>query len=385
MAHMHFDVAVIGGGMVGAATALGLAKQGKRVAIVEGYQPKSFESSQDLDIRISAISKSSVDLLEQLGAWPHIQSKRVYPYSGLETWELENCCTRFDAADLDLPLLGYMVENRVLQLGIWEALSEDSNVTFYCPDSLVSMTTNEQGKHLELSSGDVLSASLVVGADGANSKVRQIAGIGVTAWDYRQDCMLINVDTDCLDVDVTWQWFTPSGPRSYLPMGEGKGCLVWYDSPQRIKQLAQLSVAELQAEIERCFPKRVGHVTVKDSASFPLKRRHAQHYCKEGVVLVGDSAHTINPLAGQGVNLGFKDVTALLTTLSGDDYSLDNLEQYQQLRKTDNLIMQTAMDVFYVGFSNNLGPVKMLRNVGLKLADSAGPLKHQALKYALGL
>ncbi|GAB7219485.1 FAD-dependent oxidoreductase [Vibrio comitans] len=385
MAHMHFDVAVIGGGMVGAATALGLAKQGKQVAIIEGYQPKPFEHTQGLDIRISAISKSSVDLLKQLGAWPHIQNKRVFPYSGLETWELENCCTRFDAADLDLTLLGYMVENRVLQLGIWEALSEYSNVTFYCPDSLVSMKTTGQGQLLDLSSGEALSASLVVGADGANSKVRQIAGIGVTAWDYRQDCMLINVETDCLDIDVTWQWFTPSGPRSYLPMGEGKGCLVWYDSPERIKQLAQLNTVELQTEIQRCFPARVGHVTVKDFASFPLKRRHAQHYCKDGVALVGDAAHTINPLAGQGVNLGFKDVTALLTTLSDDDYSLRNLQKYQQLRKTDNLIMQTAMDVFYVGFSNNIGPVKMLRNVGLKLADSAGPLKHQALKYALGL
>ncbi|CAM4036399.1 FAD-dependent oxidoreductase [Vibrio neonatus] len=382
---MHFDVAVIGGGMVGAATALGLAKQGKRVAVVEGYKPEPFSASQALDIRISAISKSSVDLLQQLGAWSHVQSKRVFPYMGLETWELDNCRTRFDASSLQLPLLGYMVENRVLQLGIWQALQAYSNVSFYCPDALVDMKTSELGKQIELSSGEQISTSLVVGADGANSKVRHIAGIGVTAWDYRQDCMLINVETDCADTDVTWQWFTPQGPRSYLPMGAGQGCLVWYDSPKRIKQLSQLTPEALKLEIEACFPERIGTVSVNNFASFPLKRRHVQHYCKESVVLVGDSAHTINPLAGQGVNLGFKDVQGLLEVLEEGDYSLDNLKRYQKLRRTDNLLMQTAMDAFYLGFSNNIGPVKLLRNMGLKLADRAGPIKDQALKYALGL
>ncbi|OBT12875.1 2-octaprenyl-3-methyl-6-methoxy-1,4-benzoquinol hydroxylase [Vibrio sp. UCD-FRSSP16_10] len=385
MTQTHVDVAVVGGGMVGAAVALGLAKQGKQVAIIEGYQPRAYDPSQAHDIRISAISKTSIDLLQRLGAWPHIQSKRVYPYTGLETWELDNCHTKFDAASLDLPLLGYMVENRILQLGIWQAIEPLSNVTFYCPDSLVSIKDHNQGKLIELSSGKTITANLVVGADGANSQVRQSAGIGVTAWDYRQDCMLINVETDCEDIDVTWQRFSASGPRSYLPIGEGFACLVWYDSPSRIKQLSQLSPAELKNEIEAFFPSRVGKVTVNDFASFPLKRRHAQHYCKEGIVLVGDSAHTINPLAGQGVNLGFKDVSALLEVLVDGDYSLENLLQYQKARKTDNLMMQTAMDAFYLGFSNDIAPIKMLRNIGLKLADRAGPLKHQALRYALGL
>ncbi|CAM2905018.1 FAD-dependent oxidoreductase [Vibrio rarus] len=385
MTKTHYDVAVIGGGMVGAATALGLANQGKTVAIIEGRQPRAFDATQQHDIRISAISKTSVDLLERLGAWSFIQSKRVYPYTGLQTWELDNCYTRFDAASLDLPLLGYMVENRLLQLGLWEAMQPFANIRFYCPDALVSMDVSSAEKQITLSSGKEITADLIVGADGAHSKVRQSVGIGITAWDYRQDCLLINVDTDCQDTDVTWQWFTASGPRSYLPMGEGAGCLVWYDSPKRIKQLSQLDPAALKLEIETHFPKRVGNVTVKNHASFPLKRRHAHQYYKEGVVLVGDSAHTINPLAGQGVNLGFKDVSALLQALQDSDDMFSSLHTYQSARKADNLMMQTAMDVFYLGFSNNIGPFKILRNIGLKLADNAGPLKHQALKYALGL
>lgn len=385
MTKNRFDVAVVGGGMVGAAMALGLVKQGKKVALIEGVEPKPYQASQPLDIRISAISKSSVDLLESLGAWQHIKSMRVFAYRGLETWEHENCHTRFDAASLGLPLLGYMVENRLIQLGIWQELEAFEGIELFCPDTLDRVVFDDGKADIVLNSGVKLQADLIVGADGANSKVRQQANIGITAWDYRQDCMLINVHTDAQEVDITWQWFTPHGPRSYLPMGEGKACLVWYDSPERIKQLSQLTHQQLKQEIEMHFPSRVGEVSVDSVASFPLKRRHAHKYVNRGAVLVGDSAHTINPLAGQGVNLGFKDVAALLKTLSSGDYSYENLAKYQKVRKADNLLMQTAMDAFYLGFSNDLPPIKLLRNIGLRLADSAGPLKHKALKYALGL
>lgn len=385
MTKKRFDVAVVGGGMVGAATALGLALQGKRVAVIEGFAPKAFDAEQEMDIRISAISRASVELLKKLQVWDDIESMRVHPYSVLETWEWEGFNTRFDAVDLKLDNMGYMVENRIIQLGLWQSLEIHQNVTLFCPDRIDTFAHIDDGIDLLLDSGESLECKLLVGADGANSQVRQMSGIGLTAWDYRQHCMLINVETSSREQDTTWQWFTPSGPRSFLPLGNGKACLVWYDKPETIKALSQMKPAELASQITSAFPERLGDIKVEQSASFPLKRRHAQSYYKANLVLVGDSAHTINPLAGQGVNLGFKDVAALLEVLESGDYSKESLARYESTRRTDNLLMQGAMDAFYLGFSNSILPLKMARNVGLKLANNAGPVKQQALKYALGL
>ncbi|MFH0265677.1 2-octaprenyl-3-methyl-6-methoxy-1,4-benzoquinol hydroxylase [Vibrio rumoiensis] len=390
-----FDVVIIGGGMVGAALAIGLAKQKKSVALIEGKAPLAFDASQPMDLRVSAISKSSVELLTQLGAWHSIEEKRVTPYLGLETWEHPECRTRFHADDLNLDKLGYMVENRLLQLGLWEQFDSYPNLMVMCPDSLNHLEFDENATKVHLDSGQCLEAQWVVGADGANSKVRQQANIGITAWDYRQRCMLINVAMPSLadeqKRDITWQWFTPNGPRSFLPLattadGTHQGSLVWYDSPKRIKQLQSLSSAALRQEVLDHFPKELGDITVLQAGSFPLTRRHAQKYYANRCVLVGDSAHTINPLAGQGVNLGFKDVAVLLDTIA--DKGLDSEQafvDYQKQRRTDNLLMQTGMDFFYKTFSNDIPPLKLLRNMVLKAAEHSGEIKKQVLKYALGL
>ncbi|MFM2590685.1 2-octaprenyl-3-methyl-6-methoxy-1,4-benzoquinol hydroxylase [Vibrio sp. TBV020] len=388
-----FDVAVIGGGMVGAATAIGFAKQGRRVVVVEGSKPQSFSPEQPLDIRVSAISEHSVSILNELDAWEAIKQMRVCPYRRLETWEHPECRTRFHAESLNMEQLGYIIENRLIQLGLWQQLESLDNVTLYCPDTLEDIEFGDVNQ-VKLASGKTLSANLVVGADGANSKVRQLAGIGITAWDYRQHCMLINVETELPQQDITWQQFTPSGPRSFLPLAplrtDGKeisqGSLVWYDSPSRIKRLSSMSPAQLREEVLACFPSELGDIKVLQSGSFPLTRRHAQSYFANQCVLVGDSAHTINPLAGQGVNLGFKDVEALLKVTEGKGELMDSvLAQYERKRRPDNLLMQSGMDFFYKGFSNDIAPLKLVRNAALKIAENTGPLKAQVLKYALGL
>ncbi|WEJ89990.1 MAG: 3-demethoxyubiquinol 3-hydroxylase [Klebsiella huaxiensis] len=385
------DVVIVGGGMVGGALALGLAQRGFTVTVIEKNALPTFDATSVPDVRISAISASSVGLLKSLGVWDSVRAMRAHAYRQLETWEWESAHVAFNAAELELPELGYMVENNVLQLALWQALEAHAQVSLHVGASLKEMRHEETHASLTLTDDNQYDARLVIGADGANSQVRQLAGIGVQAWQYQQSCMLISVQ--CVDDpgDSTWQQFTPTGPRAFLPLFDHWASLVWYDTPARIRQLQGMNMAQLRQEIARHFPSRLGEVTPLSAGAFPLTRRHALQYVKPGLALVGDAVHTIHPLAGQGVNLGYRDVDALLDILSrarehGEEWaSLPVLKRYQARRRADNLIMQTGMDLFYAGFSNDLAPIRMLRNIGLMAAGRAGVLKRQALKYALGL
>ena len=387
----HCDIAIIGGGMVGALAAALLAPPGLSIRVIEARTPKAFSPEQTPDLRVSAISATSVRLLQQAGAWEAIIAMRAWPYQRLEACEWQGFSTHFAAQELDCEYLGYMVENRIIQLGLWQALAQWHNVMIDCPNGLAGLTQHEGGAELLLEGGQQLQARLVLACDGAESRTRKLAGIGVTAWDYAQHCMLISIEGDGLEPDTTWQQFFPSGPRAFLPMGLRQGSLVWYDQKERIKELAALDNASLARQVAAHFPPRLGNITVLDKGSFPLRRRHANDYVKGAVVLLGDAAHTINPLAGQGVNLGFKDVAALSELLHQaveaglDIAAAERLQRYQRQRRPDNLLMQSAMDLCYHTFSNDLFPLKLLRNLGLKAAEHSGPLKTRVMKYAMGL
>ncbi|WP_417605310.1 FAD-dependent monooxygenase [Oceanimonas baumannii] len=385
------DIAIVGGGMVGALAAAMLAPAGLTIRVLESRQPAEFSPEQLHDLRISSISAASVRLLQQAGAWDAIMKMRAWSYQRLEASEWQGFATRFSADELDCEYLGYMVENRIIQLGLWQVLALWHNVTIDCPQMLDRLEQNAKGALLTLGDGSQLQARLVLACDGAESRVRQMAGIGVTAWDYDQQCMLISVQGEQLEQDITWQQFCSSGPRALLPLGNGRASLVWYDSQARIAQLAAMSNQELNAAVAAHFPPRLGPVTVLGKGHFPLRRRHANQYVKGCVVLLGDAAHTINPLAGQGVNLGFKDVAAISELVhqaveQGEDIAApDMLRRFERQRRPDNLLMQGAMDVFYQAFSNELPPLRLLRNLGLKAAEHSGPLKKQVMKYAMGL
>ncbi|MDU1434723.1 MAG: 2-octaprenyl-3-methyl-6-methoxy-1,4-benzoquinol hydroxylase [Citrobacter freundii] len=353
MTNQPTEIAIVGGGMVGGALALGLAQHGFSVTVIEHAAPAPFVAGGQPDVRISAISSASVSLLKGLGVWDTVQGMRSHPYRRLETWEWENAHVMFDAAELKLPLLGYMVENTVLQQALWQALEVHPKVTLRVPASLLSLHQHHDRHELELADGEKISAKLVIGADGANSQVRKMAGIGIHAWQYAQSCMLITVQCEHSPGDSTWQQFTPDGPRAFLPLFDNWASLVWYDSPARIRQLQALNMPQLQAEIAKHFPSRLGNVTPVAAGAFPLTRRHALQYVQPGY---GES------WASQPV-----------------------LKRYQNRRMTDNFIMQSGMDLFYAGFSNNLQPLRIMRNLGLMAAERAGVLKRQALKYALGL
>ncbi|MDO4626459.1 MAG: FAD-dependent monooxygenase [Pasteurellaceae bacterium] len=385
------EIIIVGGGMVGAACALGLAQQGWQVQVIEHNALPNFDPIAPYDLRISAISVASVNLLKLLGAWQHIEKMRVYPYRGLETWEIDGFSTHFNCRELNLPELGFMVENNVIQRGLWQCFKDYPNLTANLDIKVKEAHYRGQNWTIFLDNGEQISAPIVIAADGANSQFRQLADIGLTGWQYRQSCLLILVETELHGQDTTWQQFFPSGPRAFLPLDHQQACLVWYDSPSRIRELKQLNPNQLEQQIEQHFPARLGKIKVLNANSFELTRRHAQDYVKQGVVLVGDAAHTINPLAGQGVNLGFKDVKALLEVAQNarqQHLSLADeatLARYQRQRKADNLLMQSGMDFFYKAFKEDLLPLKLARNLALLVADKATPIKKRALKYALGL
>ncbi|KGQ69952.1 2-octaprenyl-3-methyl-6-methoxy-1,4-benzoquinol hydroxylase [Chelonobacter oris] len=385
------EIIVVGGGMVGSAAALGLARLGVNVHLIERAALPHFEPGQAYDIRISAISAASVNLLNALQAWPKIAAMRTCPYRRLETWEIDGFSTQFHAQDLGLSELGYMVENNLIQLGLWQTFADYPNLTYSVNRDIRAAQKCGHDWQISVSGGERYAAPLLLACDGANSKLRQLAGIGLSGWQYRQSCLLILVDTALEQQDITWQQFFPTGPRAFLPLPGNQACLVWYDSPERIRHLQQLPLVSLNHEIQHAFPARLGEVKSKTTASFALTRRHAQTYFKNGIALLGDAAHTINPLAGQGVNLGFKDVKVLLDVIAeaqkcGQTITDEAvLRRYSRLRTPDNVLMQTGMDLFYKSFKETHLPLKILRNAALVAIDKALPIKKQALKYALGL
>ena len=391
-----FDFCVVGGGMVGSAMALGLAKFGFKVAIIEPCMPVPFEPQQPPDMRVSAISLTSQTLLQDLGVWAEIQNMRLCPYKRLSVWDKPSCRTDFDCSAIEQPHLGHIIENRLVQLGLHTVIGTDPQVVFYKGLKVTNITSTDVS-NITLEDGQIIAAKMLIGADGGHSAVRDAANIGVQGWQYAQQALGIQIKTYEVQQDITWQQFTPEGPMAFLPLYDGFASLVWYHSAADIQHLKSLSKAKLKQHIVQHFPADLVDFEVLDVASFPLTRMHANQYFKGNTVVIGDAAHTINPLAGQGVNLGFKDVAALLSVIRDELATNDRsavlqpshynhwLQQYQVARRRDNLVMMSAMDLLYSTFSNNNMPLKLLRNLGLKLANHAGPIKNNAMKYAMGL
>jgi 2-octaprenyl-3-methyl-6-methoxy-1,4-benzoquinol hydroxylase len=285
--------------------------------------------------------------------------------------------------------LGHIVENNLIQQALWANFP--SNLQLFCPATVTGFEQHADYASVTTAEFAELRAKLVIAADGGQSQLRQLAQIGVSGWQYQQSCLVVTVNTEYEQQDITWQQFNESGPRAFLPLPGKQGSLVWYDHHHKIKQLAALSKTALAEQIQQAFPAKLGNITVEQVASFPLARVHAKDYVKGRLVLVGDAAHSINPLAGQGVNLGFADAMLLSELLEqafaqGNDLAEPELlQQYQSIRQRENALMMSAMDLFYQSFSSSLPPVRFLRQLGLAVAEKAGPLKHWVSRYAVGI
>ena len=388
----NFDIVIVGGGMVGAAVACSLGGSTLKVAVVESALPQPFEISQPHDLRVSALSIASKNILETVGAWAGIESKRVCPFKRMRVWETAGD-TEFCSDAIDHPALGYIVENRITQLALLERLQAFDNITLISPANIKKIRyAPGEISEVELDDERILTAKVLVAADGGQSRVRQTVGLGVTSWDYKQHAMVIYIETAYEQQDITWQRFVPTGPQAFLPLTGNYGSIVWYQSPDEVTRLKTLSFEALKTELVATFPDCLGQVNkILGTASFPLKRQHAQNYVKPGIALVGDAAHMINPLAGQGVNIGLLDAAALGEVLieaakKGQDISdITVLKRYEKLRLHENLKMMTVMDVFYQVFSNEVLPLKLLRNLGLGLAERILPAKNLVMRNAMGL
>lgn len=389
----RYDVVVVGGGMVGAMLACALGDSTYRVAVLEARDPDPFDAEQPCDLRVSAISRASQQMFEAVGAWDKMLAMRTAPYRRMLVWDGEaGGETLFDSGDIAEPTLGHIIENRLIQIALRDRLLEFDNIDYLCPARCESLAVGEDDARLTLDDGRELLARLVVGADGANSRVRELVGIGHSASRYGHDAMVATVETELPQQDITWQRFVPSGPEALLPLPGHTASLVWYNSPEEIERLLALDEDAFLAEFEAKFPERLGGLNkLVGRGSFPLIRRHAERYVQSRIALVGDAAHTIHPLAGQGVNLGLMDAAVLAEILlTADERRFDPgqlraLRRYERWRRGHNHATQSAMDLFYHLFKPQPQPLRVLRSMALNIANRAPLIKHFCMRYAMGL
>ena len=376
MSMKSLDIIVAGGGMVGMAVANALAQSDFKVAVIESREPQSFDISQDYDLRVSAVTLETVDFLKNIDVWDSVIETRTCPLKAMRVWEESGFGdVTFDAKTIGEDNIGYIVENRILQLALWEKAESDANIKIFCPETHKNIHVDNDQVEVTLSNDEKIYSKLLVGADGARSSIREQFSFGVKSKQYDQSCLVANASVVNNSQNITWQRFTPSGPQAYLPLDDNTGSIVWYDSAEEIQSHVDLSNKDLSKKIMREFPREIGKVTIKDKASFPIFKQHVEKYVLDNVTLVGDSAHVINPLAGQGVNLGFQDAECLSRILKASRGRTENwassrsMIKYERERYFHNSAMMNLMNVFYYGFSNDNHPLKLVRNLALSFGN----------------
>ncbi len=389
-----YDLLIAGGGMVGSTLACALGDTDLKIALLEGLPLDRIRPGAELDSRVSAISRASQRIFAAVGAWDGIAASRVSPFRDMRVWDAAGFGSiHFDSAALGEPLLGWIIENRVIQFALLERARRLPAVELFCPAALDAAEALENGFwRVRLTDGREFTTRLLVGADGAQSKVRQWAGIATSGWGYDQNAVVANVRTAEPHQETAWQRFLPTGPLAFLPLADGRCSIVWAAPPARAEVLLALDESAFAEALAEAFDQRLGAIIeVGPRAAFPLRLQHTHAYVQPGLALIGDAAHVIHPLAGQGVNLGLLDAATLAEVIleavtAGQDVgSLKVLRRYERWRKGDNLLMMGLMDGFKRLFGNTLPPVRLARNLGLNLTDAAGPLKNLIARRAMGL
>jgi 2-octaprenylphenol hydroxylase len=392
-----FDCIVVGGGMVGLAVAALIAREERlrdwRVALLEPEPPRRLRE-EETDLRVSALSRASERILTAVGAWPAI-ALRAGAYVEMVVWDAAGTADgsdalRFSAAETGEPDLGHIAENARIQLALLDspALGRVTRLQ----TRLKALDCEAERPVLVLEDGRELSCELLVGADGGGSRTRELAGIGRAGWDYGQSAVVAHLVAERSHRDTAWQRFLPTGPVALLPLFDGRVSLVWTTTPAEAAELLEVSAERFNDRVTEATDRVLGSLELRGSrAAFPLAVRHARQYVRPGLALAGDAAHTIHPLAGQGVNLGFLDAACLVEVLAGaaeageEWSSLRVLRRYERWRRSENSLALGLTDGINRMFGSRSLAIAALRRTGLSLVGAQSATRRLLVQRALGL
>ena len=396
----EFDVLIAGAGMVGLTVALLLARGDTNdqlnISVVDAGVVPEFTPGQDVSLRVSAISSGTASLLARIGAWNAIADARACPFRDMVVWDASGSVEgpetlRFEAAEFAVSQLGYIVENILLQDSLLAAL-DSTNVCMNFATAVKSVKKCEDRYIVEYGDGKTMTPELLIGADGASSLVRNSAAITVKTWKYTQSAFVTHLQPATSHRNTAWQRFHTDGPVALLPLDDGRVSTVWTTTPEQAEMLLEAPDPQLESLLTEATDNVLGRLMAAGPrASFPLKSQHADRYVLEGLALVGDAAHAVHPLAGQGANLGLADAEALAhvigEALAANEHpgDLPILRRYERERKTANKTMLHFIDGLNRLFSNDSTPLARLRGSGMALFNRSGPIREHAVRVALGI
>ncbi|MDI9735362.1 2-octaprenyl-3-methyl-6-methoxy-1,4-benzoquinol hydroxylase [Stutzerimonas stutzeri] len=396
---MQADLIIVGAGMVGSTLALALEGSGLDILVLDAspLEAADFDPQGGFEPRVSALSAASQRIFERLGAWPGMSARRVSPYTDMHVWDGSGTGQiHFSAETVHAEVLGHIVENRVVQDALLETMQRRGGQRLLGAARLERLERTPQGWQLTLDDGRQLNAPLLVAADGANSAVRRLAGCETREWDYLHQAIVTSVRCSEPHQRTAWQRFTDDGPLAFLPLerdGDQHWCsIVWSVTELEARRLMALDDAAFRAALGRAFEQRLGEVEEVDPRlCIPLRQRHAKRYVQPGLALIGDAAHTIHPLAGQGVNLGLLDAAVLAEVIEAAmargerPENIRVLSRFERRRMPHNLAMMAAMEGFERLFQADPLPLRWLRNTGLKAVQALPEAKALFVRQALGL
>jgi 2-octaprenyl-6-methoxyphenol hydroxylase len=389
------DAIICGGGMVGLTLGLALARGGLHAVVIDSLAPAG-TVAPEFDGRVSALAYANVRMLQVLGVWshlaPHAQPIReILVSDGKLGRPASPFSLHFDAQEVGADSLGHIAENRHIRGALHAAIAGEKKLTLIAPADVSALTPDDAGIRARLSDGSEHHAALAIAADGRDSKLRKAMGIGVIGWSYPQTGIVATVHHDRPHNSVAYEHFLPSGPFAILPMTGDRSSLVWTEARSKAPAMLALGAKEFDAEVAARFGAHLGQTEVVGARwSYPLNFHLARDYVRHRFALAGDCAHGIHPIAGQGLNLGFKDVAALAETLLdaarlGQDIgALDVLKRYERWRRFDSFTLAASTDALNRLFSNDIAPLRHMRDLGLGVVDAIGPLRRLFMRHAGG-